>query len=182
MLPIGITLVVLRFLFGITAELLVPVSRKIFGELPGSLLLLISFAIFLAMIYGVGIVTTHVIGRRLIGFGERVIMRLPLLRTIYGASKQVVETFVKSDNTGFKSVVLLEFPRRGLKSLGFVTGTIVDVSGKTYYKVFIPTTPNPTSGFFQLVPIEEAQQTNLEVEEAIKMIVSGGILSPQKLH
>jgi uncharacterized membrane protein len=181
LLPIGITLAILRFLFFITAGLLVPVFKKLFGELPDSLLLFISIVAFLLIIYGLGLITTHVIGRRLVTFGENIILRLPLLKTLYGASKQVVETFSASNKATFKSVVLLEFPRRGLKSVGFVTGTLVDAQGNTCYKVFVPTTPNPTSGFFQIVPRDDVQQTDLSVEDGIKMIISGGILSPQNL-
>lgn len=182
LLPIGITLAILKLLFNTTAGLLMPIFQKLFGEFPRSFLLPISFVTFLLIIYGAGLITAHVIGRRLVTFGENIIFRLPLLKTIYGASKQVVETFAASNQKTFKSVVLLEFPRRGVQSLGFITGTIADDQGTLFYKVFVPTTPNPTSGFFQIVPQSEVQHTTLSVEDGIKMIVSGGILSPPRLE
>jgi uncharacterized membrane protein len=181
LLPIGITLAILRLLFNTTAGLLLPIAQKLFGELPNSLLLVISFVTFVLIMYGAGVFTTNVIGRRLVTFGENIILRLPVLKTIYGASKQVVDTFAASNRTTFKSVVLLEFPRRGVKSLGFITGTLHDEQNGQCYKVFVPTTPNPTSGFFLIVPQEEIHQTSLSVEDGIKMIVSGGILSPQHM-
>lgn len=182
LLPIGLTLAILKLLFNTTAGLLMPIFQKLFGELSRNLLLLISFVTFLLIIYGAGLITTHVIGRRLITFGENIILRLPLLKTIYGASKQIVETFAASNQKTFKSVVLLEFPRRGVQSLGFITGTIADDQGTIFYKVFVPTTPNPTSGFFQIVPQSDVQHTTLSVEDGIKLIVSGGILSPPRLE
>lgn len=182
LLPIGITLAILKLLFNTTAGLLLPVIQRLFGELPQSLLLVISFVTFVLMMYGAGVFTANVIGRRLVTFGENIILRLPVLKTIYGASKQVVDTFAASNRTAFKSVVLLEFPRRGVQSLGFITGTIADDQGSLFYKVFVPTTPNPTSGFFQIVPQSDVQHTTLSVEDGIKMIVSGGILSPPQLE
>ena len=180
-LPLGITLFILRFLFRATAGMLVPVFKHFFGEVPASIVMFISFITFLLAIYLLGFVANHVVGRKIVNTGERILMRLPVLRTIYGASKQVVDTFSISARLGFKSVVLVEFPRQGFRTIGFITGTVQDKENTLHYKVFIPTTPNPTSGFFQIIPLNQVQFTNLSIEEGIKMIVSGGILGPQKI-
>lgn len=86
------------------------------------------------------------------------------------------------ERNAFKSVVVVEFPRAGLKAIGFRTGYIEDNSGQKYCKVFIPTTPNPTTGFFEIVPINEVIETSVSIEEGFKMIISGGIVSPESLN
>jgi uncharacterized membrane protein len=83
------------------------------------------------------------------------------------------------DSSMFKSVVLIEFPRPGLKAIGFLTGFITDSEGKKYCKIFIPTTPNPTTGYFELVPEEETFATDISIEDGFKMIISGGVVSPE---
>ena len=86
------------------------------------------------------------------------------------------------EGSQFKSVVLIEFPSPGMWSLGFNTGTMKDKTGKTFVKVYVPTTPNPTSGFLELLPEEDVKKTDITVEDALKMIISGGILSPEKFE
>jgi uncharacterized membrane protein len=90
----------------------------------------------------------------------------------------VVDTFSSSTKAAFQAVVLVDFPRRGSLAIGFVTGTILDPRGKTLYRVFVATTPNPTSGFLIMYPEEEVQFTDISVEDGVKMIVSGGMLAP----
>lgn len=142
----------------------------------------ISLAIFILFIYGLGIFATHIIGRRLIAFGEKMIMWVPFLKTVYGVSKQVVTAFVDPNREAFKSVALVEFPQPGVKMIGFITGQIEDTQGQNCYKMFVPTSPNPTSGFFLIVRSEEIQHTTLSVEEGMKMIVSGGIVAPSTIQ
>jgi len=100
---------------------------------------------------------------------------------IYTATKQIIKTLSIPDRKSFKSVVLVEFPRPGFKPIGFLTGWIKTSDGREFCKVFIPTTPNPTTGFFELVPSGEVAETNLTIEETFKMIISGGIVSPDVL-
>ena len=178
LLPIGITILIVRFLYNFTGGLLVPILARYFGKLTESLIVVISVAASAGLIYLLGVVTTHVLGRKLVNLGEAIILRLPILKSVYGASKQVVETFSAANREAFQSVVMLEFPRKGVWSLGFATGAIEDAGGRRSVKVYLPTCPNPTTGFFLILSPSEVFPTELSVEDAIKIIVSGGILSP----
>jgi len=144
--PLGITLFILQFLLRAMAGLLQPMMDRIFTKLPDPLVMLISIALFLLVTYFIGVLATLVLGRRLIALAEAIIVKIPLVKTIYSSSKQVLQTLSLADQKTFKAVVFIEFPGPGMRSLGFVTGRIVDEQGVDCYKVFVPTTPNPTSG------------------------------------
>ncbi|MEW6354705.1 MAG: DUF502 domain-containing protein [Planctomycetota bacterium] len=179
--PLGITVLILRFLFLVTAGYLTPVIQHAFGPLPAFYVAAISVVVLLALLYLVGFVATHMVGRRLIGLGEAILLRIPLVKIIYSAAKQAIEVLATPSGAAFKAVVMVEFPRPGLKAMGFITGAITFPDGRRLYKVFIPTTPNPTTGFLQFIPPDEVMETTMSVEEGIKMLVSGGILSPDRL-
>ena len=180
LIPLAITLFILNLLFSSLTAFVRPVLRPWVGELPEYVLMLIAWFATVAGIYLVGLITTHIVGRRLIHYGEKVLLRLPIVKTIYSASKQVVDTVSSPSKASFQAVVLIEFPRRGCLALGFITGTILNPEGKSLYRVFVATTPNPTSGFLIMFPEEEVQFTDISVEEGIKMIVSGGMLAPKQ--
>jgi len=192
--PFAVTIVVVRWLFLALADFLRPIVSKILEVLPRIHLIqeippvYIQYAVSLAtilslllIIYLFGAVAKFVAGRRLLAIGEKIVLKIPLVRTIYTATKQVTTALSLQDNPSFKSVVLVEFPRKGTYALGFLTGTLKDSSNNTYCKVFIPTTPNPTTGFFEMIPANEVLQTEMTVEEAFKMIISGGIVAPETL-
>jgi len=107
---------------------------------------------------------------------------MPVVRSIYGATKQIFETVLAHKSTAFRQVCLVEYPRRGIWSLGFVTGTAVgEIQERTsdqVVNVFLPTTPNPTSGFLLLVPTRDLILLKMSVEDGIKMVISGGIITP----
>ncbi|HNX36463.1 MAG TPA: DUF502 domain-containing protein [Kiritimatiellia bacterium] len=178
LIPLAITLFILNLLFSTLTAFARPVLRPWTGELPEYILTLIALLVTAVLIYLVGGITTHIIGRRLIHWGEAVLLRLPIVKSIYASSKQVVETFSSSTTAAFQAVVLVEFPRRDALALGFVTGTILNPQGRTFYRIFVATTPNPTSGFLLLLPRDAVQFTDISVEDGIKMIVSGGMLAP----
>ncbi len=115
---------------------------------------------------------------------EHFIENLPLVKSIYGTTKQVIGVFRQgSGGAGFQRVVLVEFPRPEIWTIGFVTNTIVDTSTDTKMVcVFIPMTPNPTSGFFQIVPLSQIRETDWTVDQGIKIILSGGLLAPATLN
>ena len=140
---------------------------------------LVSFVVFVTVL---GWVTRLVAGRRLVAFGEKVIGRVPLLNRIYGFVKEVSNTMFGGKKTVFQRVVLVEFPRMGVYSLGFVTsdteGEAQEKTKETVINVFIPTTPNPTSGFLILVPRQQVIDLNMTVGEGMKMVVSGGAVVP----
>jgi uncharacterized membrane protein len=107
---------------------------------------------------------------------------MPVVRGIYGATKQIFETVLSSKGNAFRSVVLIEYPRKGIWTLGFISGTtggeVAGVTNEDLVNVFVPTTPNPTSGFLLFLPREDIFELSMTVEEGIKMIVSGGIVTP----
>ncbi|MCU0857064.1 MAG: DUF502 domain-containing protein [Pontiellaceae bacterium] len=179
--PLVITLFILKIIFSALTAFVLPVLEglPVLRELPDVVLLILSTFVALLMIYLVGMFTTHLIGLRLIQMGERLMMKLPIVRSVYSASKQVMDTFSNSTKAAFSATVLVSFPHPGARAIGFVTGTILDPDGRTLYRIFVATTPNPTSGFLLLLPKEEVAFTDISVEDGIKMIVSGGMLAPE---
>jgi uncharacterized membrane protein len=136
----------------------------------------------LLMILLVGMLATNYFGRSILAFSERAMGRIPLVKGIYSLFKQVSDTVLNTDRQGFRKVVLIEYPRRGIWSVGFVTGVsqgeVQAMTDRHMLNVFVPTTPNPTSGYYILVPEEEAREMEMNVEEAFKLIISGGMVTP----
>lgn len=178
LVPLAITLFILRVIVSFLAAFVLPLVRPWLGCLPEQVLTAVALLVTTLLIYLTGLITAHIVGRRVIHWGERLLLKLPLVRPIYAASKQVVETFSSSTQAAFQAVVLVEFPRQGSLAVGFVTGTILSPEGKMLYRVFVATTPNPTSGFLVLLPGSEVHFTDISVEDGVKMIVSGGMLAP----
>lgn len=180
LLPLFITLFILKWGFAALTAFVLPVlkSLPVLRDLPGGVLVFIATVLALLMIYLVGMFTTHLIGRRFILMGEKLMLRLPIVKSVYSASKQVMDTFSSSAKAAFSATVLVEFPHAGALAVGFITGTILNPQGKMLYRVFVATTPNPTSGFLIMLPEESVTFTDISVEDGIKMIVSGGMLSP----
>jgi len=131
----------------------------------------------------VGLLTQNFLGRKLVAFGEMILAKIPFLRIVYHASKQFLETFFTRDHEGFSQVVIFEYPRKGIYTMGFVTGkTRGELKRKTGEKttsIFLPTTPNPTSGFFIMVPDTDVIPMDMSVEDAFKVIMTGGIIEPE---
>jgi uncharacterized membrane protein len=142
----------------------------------------VGFISTILLILLIGILAKNIIGKRLINFFERLMLSLPVVKSIYNAVKQIIEAFIRQDKDAFQKVVLLEYPRKGLYALAFVTGTTRgEIQAKTRQEminVFLPTTPNPTSGFLLLVPREDLIPLEMSVEEGIKLIISGGVVTP----
>lgn len=175
--PLAATILILKWVFVSIDGIVGPVVRVAFGRPVAG----IGFALSLVVIYLVGAMAANVLGRKAIQYGESLMNRVPVARAIYATVKQVMEGFVHPDKGAFKEVVLVEFPRPGMATIGFVTNRMMDSSGQELLNVYIPTTPNPTSGFLEIVPPHNVIATDLTVEEAIKMVVSGGILSPTSI-
>ncbi len=120
--------------------------------------------------------------RKAFGFGEKVFSKVPMAGKIYNTTKQISRAFLGHGKSVFKKVVLIEYPRKGLWSIGFMTdtmhGEITDKTRKKLISVFVPTTPNPTSGIYLVVPQEEARMLDMSVEEGLKLVVSGGAVIP----
>jgi len=177
--PLVITLFILKFIFAALTAFILPFLRPWLEDLPEFVLVAVATVAALFLIYLVGMFTTHFLGRQLIQIGEKMMMKLPIVKSVYSASKQVMDTFSNSTKAAFTATVLVSFPHPGARALGFVTGTILDPAGRKLYRIFVATTPNPTSGFLILLPEEDVTFTDISVEDGIKMIVSGGMLAPK---
>jgi len=128
----------------------------------------------------IGAVARNILGRKLVTFGEYLITKIPFARTIYIASKQIVETLMGRGMKNLKRVALFEYPRKGIYSIGFVTSTIEDgkhhnKSGRKLVSIFVPTTPNPTSGYYIMLPEEDIKELSISVEDAFRIIMSAGL-------
>ncbi|MCX7866953.1 DUF502 domain-containing protein [Limisphaera sp. VF-2] len=143
---------------------------------------LIALGLAVVLIAGVGRITRHYLGRRLISWVDQVILSVPLLNKIYSVLKQVNEAFSLGKKGAFQTVVLVEFPRPGMYALGFVTGEheneVEEVVGERAVTVFVPTTPNPTSGFLLVVPETQLRRLRMPVGDAVRFIVSVGAITP----
>ena len=178
--PLIITILVLRFLFRGIDGLLSPFLTELLGyKIPGSGVVATIILIFLA-----GFLTANVIGSRLFRIWEMFLIKTPLVRTIYGSSKQLVEALTTTEKKSFKHVVLVEFPGKGMFCLGFLTREI-EVERKDtkdeLVAVFIPSTPTPISGFTMLFRREDVVPLDMTIEQGIKFFVSGGIAAPEVL-
>jgi len=143
----------------------------------------VGFAITMIILWLVGTIATNVLGRRLVSEARNALERLPVVRTIYAPVRQLMETMTSPDSAGFKKVVLFEYPRRGLWTLGFLAGDVpMQEEGPPAHSIFVPTAPNPTTGFMLIVPGHEMRQTTLTIEEAFQMIVSAGVAVPLSLR
>jgi len=124
---------------------------------------------------------SNFLGKKLLSLGEKIIARIPLVKAIYNPIKQILEAIFSMEAKSFRRVVLIEYPRKGIFTMAFVTGVARgEIQAKTKHNVlnvFVPTTPNPTSGFYLMVPDEEVTELDLTVEEAFRLIVSGGMAS-----
>ncbi len=182
LVPLVITWFVVKFLYSTIIEQIVPLVRRVVGPLPNYAIPPLAIVLVVVLIYVVGSLTRHVIGRKLIGIGEAILRRIPIVKTVYSGSKQVVDIFRMQESGSFKRVAAFEYPRKGLLALGFVTGELKGLDGSDYLCIFVPTTPNPTSGFLELVPARDATILDMPIEEGIRMIVSGGILSTDQIR
>ncbi len=188
-LPIALTYFILQFLFK-NLDALSPVFTKILIDLgapipEGFRIPALGLVITLLIVLAVGWFTTNFFGKRLIHLGESIVGRIPFVRRIYKGSKQVVQSIAHADTSAFRKVVLLEFPRRGMLAIGFVTGEsrgeVQQYTREDVLNVFVPTMPNPTSGFLIFSPPEELTEVDMSIEDGIKYVVSGGIVSTEGL-
>ena len=188
-LPIALTWFILQFLLN-NFDALSPVFTNILIQLgapipEGYRIPFLGLVVTLLIVLTVGWFTTNFFGKKLFELGELLIEKIPFVRRIYKGSKQVVSSIAKADTSTFRKVVLIEFPRRGLLAVGFVTGEsrgeVQRITRENMLNVFVPTMPNPTSGFLIFSPPEELTEVSMTIEEGIKYVVSGGIVTPSIL-
>ena len=177
--PIGVVILILVWFFSTIDSLLQPIIKAIFGqEITG-----LGFAISLVLIYLAGVLASNIVGRRLIRFGESILARVPVLKQLYSGSKQVVAGLSGTglNKAAFREVVLVEFPRDGMKTIAFVTNEVKNKSGQKLLMIYIPTAPIPTSGYFEMVTEDKVIRSNITVDEAMQMVISSGMVSPAKI-
>lgn len=179
LLPIYITYQLLRFIIGIAPD--IPYLKTIpFFSNNEVLASIIEFIVALLVIIFIGLVVSNVVGKRLFAFFESIMEKLPLINTIYTSSRQIMQTLTMPGKGNFKQVVLIEYPRKGLWTLAFVTAYSKSQSGEQYVHVFLPTTPNPTSGFMLFVKEKDVRPSGLSIEEGLKTLISGGMIASEK--
>jgi uncharacterized membrane protein len=144
--------------------------------------LVVGLTVPLLCILLIGLMARNIAGRWLLDFGERLLQAIPLAGAVYKTLKQLLETILKDSNGKFRRVILVEYPRQGIWAIAFVTGTmsaeIQSKMARPMLSVFIPTTPNPTTGWYAIVPEDEVVNLSMPIEDAFKVIISGGIVSP----
>jgi uncharacterized membrane protein len=182
-LPLGVTVLVVRLLVGTMDQTLLLLPERFRPDvllgfhIPGLGLVLAVLVVLVT-----GMLVANLFGRRLVALWERLLARIPLVRSIYMAVKQLAETMFSSGGQSFRKVLLIEYPRQGLWTLAFQTGTGVgeaqQKTGRDVVNVYVPTTPNPTSGFFLMVPVEDVVELDMSVDDGLKMIISMGVVVP----
>lgn len=182
--PLWITVWVLITLFrwadGFSAPLIRQLARSLGYpdfSIPG-----LGFLVTGVVLWLVGLIAANVVGKRLLRSGRDALQRLPLVRTIYGPIHQLMESMTSPGKAGFKKVVLVEYPRPGCWTLGFLAGDVPQGQGQPpAHSIFVPTAPNPTTGFMLIVPPDQLGNTSLSIEAAFQMIVSAGVAVPPNL-
>ncbi len=179
--PLGVTLVVIRFLVNLldSSLLLVPTSlQPAWFNFPG-----IGTILTLLIVLGTGALTANLLGKKALGWAEQYLHRVPLVGSVYGSMKKVTETMFSGNGNAFKKVVLLEYPRAGCWTIGFMTAdpsprlrTAVD--GADLVAVYVPTTPNPTSGFLLLLPRAAVRELPISVQDGMQYVISLGVVPP----
>jgi len=189
-LPVYVTFFVVKFLFGFVGGTLAPVIKKLLQflgvALPKTTLdefIITFFGLILTFIalYFIGIFAANVVGKFFIHYFENLLTKTPIVKSIYSSVKQIIHAVSLPGKQSFKRVVLVDFPREGTKSIGFVTGDISYNNKEKLICVFIPTTPNPTTGFLIYLPETAVTDTNLTIEDAFKTLFSVGLLTPKDL-
>ena len=182
-LPLGITFLVLKFVFNSLDSILGPLIPDINVSLFDRAFHLpyVGLISFLLLLYLIGLITTNVLGRKMIGWGDRLFTAIPVVKNIYTSSKQLTDAFSATRKGSFRQAVFVEFPQEGNYVLGFVTNELTDIERQTKVTVFVPTAFVPPQGFLLFLPKEKTLPAQLTVEEAIKAIMSVGIVTPRTL-
>lgn len=181
--PLGVTIFVLKVLIGLMDRSLLLLPQQYRPEewlgvaIPG-----LGIILTLVVVLVTGLLAANIVGRSMVGFWESLLERIPIVRTVYSGAKNFAEIVFSDSNQSFKKVLLIEYPRKGVYSLAFQTATnLGEVQGRTGEDVvctFLPTTPNPTSGYIIIVPKRDVIDLDMEVDEALKMIISLGSVVP----
>jgi len=181
--PLGVTFAVIQWLVALMDDTLLILPPEIQPEhwlghnIPGLGVVLVFLGVLLT-----GVVAANLLGQRLVGWGEAVLRRIPLVRSLYSGVKQLLESLMSGSGSSFRKVVLIPYPHPGSWTLAFLTGEglpeAVEAVGQDLVSVYVPTTPNPTSGFFIMIPKKDVMELQITVDEALRMILSMGMVVP----
>lgn len=182
--PLGITVVTLRFLFHLADGVLAPVMRRVAASFFGAGFYIPGLGMISALIvvYVFGILATNVFGRPILNYWDRLLTRIPLVKTIYVSSKQLMDVLRNRGRSSFRRAVYVDFPKQGSYAVAFITNETMAASGKRYYTCFVPSSPNPTSGYVLVLGEDQVYPTSLSVEDAVKVVMSGGMVVPEVIH
>jgi len=175
LLPLYLTFIVIKFLFTKLEEMSGPILKKINLDIPG-----LGIILTILLVYILGLLVTNFLGKKIFDIGERLVKKVPIVNMIYTTLKQITDTFTKGSMDAFKGAVYIEYPRKGLWTMAFISGESINKDGVSFYHLFVPTTPNPTSGFFLMIPQSDTIKSGMSVENGLKTIISGGLLAPKK--
>ena len=182
--PLGVTILIIKFLVDLMDQTLLLLPNEWrpeswFGHRIPGLGVVFTFVVVIVS----GIIVTNLFGRQLLLWGEQLLNRIPLVRTIYTSAKKITETIFSSSGKSFRKVVMVEYPRRDMWTLAFMTGDgigeVEKHTGESMVNIFIPTTPNPTSGFVFMVPRKDVIELSMSTDEGLRVILSAGVVSPE---
>lgn len=192
-MPLWVTWLVFKFILGLLAELGAPLVSALLGTLgfvaphtadqlnQSWATYVLALVLTLIALYLIGFLANRVIGQRLLHAFDTLLQRIPLVQTIYGGTKKLMAV-LQNKPSGVQRVVLVDFPRKGMKVVGFVTRVMIEEgTGREMAAVYIPTTPNPTGGYLEVVPIDEVTPTDWTMDQAMAFIISGGAVAPDTL-
>jgi len=175
LLPLYLTFFVIKFLFVTLEEMSDPILKRFNLDIPG-----LGIILTVLLIYILGFLVTNFLGRKIFNLGERIVKKVPIVNIIYTTLKQITDTITKGSTDAFEGAVYIQYPRQGLWTMAFISGESKTKDGVPYYHLFVPTTPNPTSGFFLMIPQADTVATGMSVEDGLKTIISGGLLAPEE--
>jgi uncharacterized membrane protein len=171
--PIAATLYLLVWIFQFVDSLLQPLLNLLIGRTIAG----VGFVITVVVIMATGLIASSVLGNKLIDYAESWLIKVPIIRPVYSMMRQVADGFSDQSGNGFKQVVLIEYPRKGIHAIGFITNESVNKHDEKFISVYIPSTPNPTAGYFQIVRENDITRTGISVSDALKIVISAGKVS-----
>ena len=175
--PLGLTILVLRWIFTFFDSILGPYLRQYVDWYVPGMGIILTFAV----VYLIGLLASNFLGRKFMQLFEKLLSRIPIVKSVYATAKGIFEAFSFQGKGNFKKVVFIQYPRKGLWTLAFVTGTTTGQDGHDYHSMFVPSTPNPTTGYVIFIKKTEVIDTKFTVEEGLKMLISGGLLLPDQM-
>ena len=179
--PIAITYFIINWLFIFFSEPGKKLINYFFTNYNSAIIEhIVGFILTFTFIYIVGVIISNVLGKKLYVLFEKLLAKIPLVSYIYNTIKQITDTLSISQKQAFEKVVYIEYPKKNIWTIALVTGESCDSKSVEYYQIFVPTTPNPTSGFMLFVKKDDVKETQMSIDEGLKIIISGGMLAPEK--